>query len=126
MNNMNSMSAEKVNVKEYIKSKLKAFAETFATLGDIIGGTTDVAKLTEAEIEAEKIIEASNIKAITALEKRVEIPESEAKGGKANGTKRKKKYEIKTQVQGQQTIAGIDEDKTNAKKAKQKDDDYVK
>ena len=126
MNNMNSMSAEKVNVKEYIKSKLKAFAETFATLGDIIGGTTDVAKLTEAEIEAEKIIEASNIKAITALEKRVEIPESEAKGGKANGTKREKKYEIKTQVQGQQTIAGIDEDKTNVKKAKQKDDDYVK
>ena len=86
----NNARAEQINVKEYIKSKLKAFADTFATLGEIIGGTSNVSKLTDAEIEAEKIREKFNLKRIKELEKRVEIPEISKN---ENTKKREKKDE---------------------------------
>ena len=91
MKNMgNHIRTEQINVKEYMKSKLKAavktFAETFSTLGDIIGGTSNVSKLNDAEIEVEKIW-ASNKKSkdnIKALEKRVEISNLKRKEQKGN------------------------------------------
>ena len=81
MKNMgNHIKTEQINVKEYMKSKLKAavkaFAETFSTLGDIIGGTSNVSKLNDAEIEVEEIwADKSNKESkdnIKALEKRME------------------------------------------------------
>ena len=91
MKNMgNHIKTEQINVKEYMKSKLKAavkaFAETFSTLGDIIGGTSNVSKLNDAEREVEEIW-ASNKKSkdnIKALEKRVEISTLKRKEQKGN------------------------------------------
>ena len=82
MKNMgNHIKTEQINVKEYMKSKLqaavKAFAETFSTLGDIIGGTSNVSKSNDAEKEVEEIwADKSNKKSkdnIEALENRVGI-----------------------------------------------------
>ena len=91
MKNMgNHIKTEQINVKEYMKSKLKAavkaFAETFSTLGDIIGGTSNVSKLNDAEIEVEEIW-ASNKKSrdnIKALESRMENSTRERKKTKGN------------------------------------------
>ena len=92
MKNMgNHIKTEQINVKEYMKSKLKAavkaFAETFSTLGDIIGGTSNVSKLNDAEIEVENIwADNSNKQSkdnIKALESRMEI--STLKGEKQKG-----------------------------------------
>ena len=105
MKNMgNHIKTEQINVKEYMKSKLKAavkaFAETFSTLGDIIGGTSNVSKLNDAEIEVEKIwADKSNKKSkdnIKALENRVEIStlkRKEQKGNTAIGVTDKKQSE---------------------------------
>ena len=102
MKNMgNHIKTEQINVKEYMKSKLKAavkaFAETFSTLGDIIGGTSNVSKLNDAEIEVKKIwADKSNKKSkanIKALESRMEIStlkRKEQKGNTAIGVKQSK------------------------------------
>ena len=93
MKNMgNHIKTEQINVKEYMKSKLKAavkaFAETFSTLGDIIGGTSNVSKLNDAEIEVENIwADKSNKQSkdnIKALESRMEISTLERKKQKGN------------------------------------------
>ena len=93
MKNMgNHIKTEQINVKEYMKSKLKAavkaFAETFSTLGDIIGGTSNVSKLNDAEIEVENIwADKSNEQSkdtIKALESRVKIPTLEGKKQEGN------------------------------------------
>ena len=94
MKNMgNHIKTEQINVKEYMKSKsklkaaVKAFAETFSTLGDIIGGTSNVSKLNDAEKEVKKIwADKSNKKSkanIKALESRMKI--STLEGEKQNG-----------------------------------------
>ena len=102
MKNMgNHIKTEQINVKEYMKSKLKAavkaFAETFSTLGDIIGGTSNVSKLNDAEKEVEEIwADKSNKESkdkIEALEKRMEIStlkRKEQKGNTAIGVTDKK------------------------------------
>ena len=93
MKNMgNHIKTEQINVKEYMKSKLKAavktFAETFSTLGDIIGGTSNVSKSNDAEREVEEIwADESNKKSkdyIKELESRVENSTLEIEKPKGN------------------------------------------
>ena len=123
MKNMgNHIKTEQINVKEYMKSKLKAavkaFAETFSTLGDIIGGTSNVSKLNDAEREVEKIW-ASNKKSednIEALENRVKIStlkRKEPKGNTAIGVTDKKQSK---ELVREETRKKKDEDKDEKSK----------
>ena len=70
-----NIGRERLN--EYIKSKVKAVLETFATLGEMIGGTSDVSQISDAEKVAQEIKEnnPSSEEIIHNLEKSMEIPE---------------------------------------------------
>ena len=70
-----NIGRERLN--EYIKSKVKAVLETFATLGEMIGGTSDVSQISDAEKVAQEIKEnnPSSEEIIHDLEKSMEIPE---------------------------------------------------
>ena len=87
----------KVNRSElniYIKSKFKAFAETFAVLGDILGNSQSEEKITEAEMEVERIKKESNLDNIIKLEKRMELVKEGPKQEKKNEKKSGKNYSI--------------------------------
>ena len=91
-----NIGRERLN--EYIKSKVKAVLETFATLGEMIGGTSDVSQISDAEKVAQEIKEnnPSSEEIIHNLEKSMEIPE------KGNIERRKEK--VKT-PENYETIA---------------------
>ncbi len=118
---MKSVSAEKVNINEYIKSKLKAFVETFATLGDMIGGTSSVAKMTDAEIKAAEIWKANpkSAKAIEMLEARETIPEK-GEVEKKKTTRGRSSYRV------EESVKGISKNRTETNETRTIDDDYVK
>ena len=124
---MKSVSAEKVNINEYIKSKLKAFVETFATLGEIIGGTSSASKLTDAERKAEEIWENNKAsqKAIEALEARETIPEKD-EVEKKKEIRGKSSYKVQEPVQQQDSVKRISKNGTKTIETRTIDDDYVK
>ena len=70
-----NIGRERLN--EYIKSKVKAVLETFATLGEMIGGTSEVSQVSDAEKAVQEIREnnPSSEEIIHDLEKSMEIPE---------------------------------------------------
>ncbi len=117
---MKNVSAEKINVNEYIKSKLKAFLETFATLGDIIGGAPSASKLTGAELEAAQIWKNNpeSAKAIERFEARETIPEKESTTGKTKEAKKRKSYGVKAQVQTKEADRELTNSKVNKDKSK--------
>ena len=126
---MKSVSAEKTNINEYIKSKLKAFADTFATLGEIIGGTSNASKMTDAEVEAAEIWKANpkSLKAVESLEARETIPEKASKNEMKKESRTKNKYEISPQqIQSKQLTRENSKNRTNTRRTKTIDDDYVK
>lgn len=125
---MKNVSAEKININEYIKSKLKAFVETFATLGEIIGGTSSVAKMTDAEIKAAEIWKANpkSAKAIEMLEARETIPEKgEGEVEKKNTLRGRSSYRVEESVQQQESVKDISKNRTKPNGTRTIDDDYV-
>lgn len=104
-----NVKSEKISFKEYIneyiKPGFKQFAETFATLGDILLGNSNEATLTQAEIEAQNIWKENPISAkrIENLEASQTIPE-DGKKEQTKHRKQKKIEELKADAQGKVNI----------------------
>lgn len=119
----NNVRAEQVNAKEYLKSKLRAFAETFATLGNMIGGTSNVTKLTDAEREADEIRKKYDSSNIAKLESRVQIPEKENQRTRTKTTK-PQQYNVTTTIQQNSNLNVAEQSKNSRQQIE--NDDYLK
>ena len=125
--NVKTNQTNQTNVKEYIKSKLKAFIETFATLGDIIGGTSDPSKLTEAEQAAEEIEKQSDLARIKKLEDLArgipdEKEDKKAKTRKSKSEKVESKVKSDKEKEKQEKVKGKTRNKPGTENIKSSDE----
>lgn len=113
---MKNISTENVDIIENVKSAIKP-KSILKAFWDMIGGKPESLEQTDAQKEALEIYYTNNEKNIDRLEKLVTVPEKASKSGKS-----KPKYEIKSNIKGQETTREISKNKTE----KTRNDDYVK